>query len=424
MKYLLSLFILLVSIIGLYQNIQASDHSNDTWTVCASGCDFMTIASAVADIQVNPGDTLELANETFPEHDILLDKDLTLVGEGQQMTTIDAQSLGRVISITQGTIITIHDLTITGGYILNLSGNEFGAGIYNNGSLSLHNVSVENNIAELDSCGGGIFNNVLSTLLISDSFIYLNEAINHGSAGGLCNGGKATINTSVIKENIGWGTGAIGNGGTLTITQSIIEGNGGGVLGTVSNGEEGTAHIDKTVFTENSGDDVIGNSGQMTIVNTTISRNDGGGISNGGDMSVAFTTIAQNNHYGITFAATLSIENSIIAQNGSGDCNQNIPVNITSLGANLTSDDSCVLSHPNDLPNTYPRLGPLADYGGDTLVHALLTGSPAIDAAVNCGTIAEDQRGFPRPVGAACDIGAFEGEVPFTSFYYLPVALR
>jgi hypothetical protein len=39
---------------------------------------------------------------------------------------------------------------------------------------------------------------------------------------------------------------------------------------------------------------------------------------------------------------------------------------------------------------------------------ALLAGSPAIDAGDNTGAPATDQRGFPRIVGGAIDIGAFE----------------
>ena len=39
---------------------------------------------------------------------------------------------------------------------------------------------------------------------------------------------------------------------------------------------------------------------------------------------------------------------------------------------------------------------------------ALLPGSPAIDAGDTSLAPATDQRGFPRPAGAAADIGAFE----------------
>jgi hypothetical protein len=48
----------------------------------------------------------------------------------------------------------------------------------------------------------------------------------------------------------------------------------------------------------------------------------------------------------------------------------------------------------------------LADNGGPTRTHALLAGSPAIDAGAGCP--ADDQRGTTRPQGSACDIGAYE----------------
>ena len=53
----------------------------------------------------------------------------------------------------------------------------------------------------------------------------------------------------------------------------------------------------------------------------------------------------------------------------------------------------------------------LQNNGGDTDTHALVPGSPAIDAvpAGSC-TAATDQRGVSRPQGADCDIGAFELE--------------
>jgi len=57
---------------------------------------------------------------------------------------------------------------------------------------------------------------------------------------------------------------------------------------------------------------------------------------------------------------------------------------------------------------TNPLLGPLQNNGGQTQTHALLTGSPAIDAGTNTGCPTTDQRGIARPQGATCDIGAFE----------------
>jgi hypothetical protein len=57
-----------------------------------------------------------------------------------------------------------------------------------------------------------------------------------------------------------------------------------------------------------------------------------------------------------------------------------------------------------------PQLGPLDDNGGPTLTHALLSGSPAIDAGNNAYATDWDQRGpgYPRIVNGIIDIGAFE----------------
>jgi Ca2+-binding RTX toxin-like protein len=52
----------------------------------------------------------------------------------------------------------------------------------------------------------------------------------------------------------------------------------------------------------------------------------------------------------------------------------------------------------------------LADNGGATFTHALAIDSPALDASpADTDCLPTDQRGVPRPQGAACDIGAFEG---------------
>ena len=65
-------------------------------------------------------------------------------------------------------------------------------------------------------------------------------------------------------------------------------------------------------------------------------------------------------------------------------------------------------------------LRPLGNYGGPTLIHALATAGPAIDAAPSADCAAApvsgvDQRGLPRnvdgdglPSADECDVGAFE----------------
>jgi hypothetical protein len=70
------------------------------------------------------------------------------------------------------------------------------------------------------------------------------------------------------------------------------------------------------------------------------------------------------------------------------------------------------LNSPGDQINTDPMLGPLQNNGGTTFTHALLVGSPAIDAGDPNFTPPPffDQRGpgFNRVVNGRIDKGSFE----------------
>ena len=92
-----------------------------------------------------------------------------------------------------------------------------------------------------------------------------------------------------------------------------------------------------------------------------------------------------------------------------GHCVENIFNNggtVTSDGYNLSSDDGGgYLTGPGDQINTDPLLSPLQDNGGPTFTHALLPGSPAIDAGDPAFTPPpfNDQRGF---LSIACSMVA------------------
>jgi hypothetical protein len=95
----------------------------------------------------------------------------------------------------------------------------------------------------------------------------------------------------------------------------------------------------------------------------------------------------------------------VVADNEGGDCG-GLGTLDYSRGGNIDSDGTCGFTEAGDQSDVNPKLGPLQDNGGPTPTHALLPGSPAIDAWP-C-TYPRDQRGATRPSGDACDAGAFE----------------
>ena len=142
----------------------------------------------------------------------------------------------------------------------------------------------------------------------------------------------------------------------------------------------------------------------LLIENTTITDN----TSDGAFPGVGLWIGTPNGNPLTTLVA--EVRNTLIANNG-WDCGPTFG-DFPSAGYNLDSDGSCGLTAPGDLSDVDPVLGSLGDNGGLTPTHALLHGSPAIDAGDDLTCATTDQRGVARPQGNACDIGAFEARGP------------
>jgi len=217
--------------------------------------------------------------------------------------------------------------------------------------------------------------------------------VSASGGGGLLNVlGHLTIDASTISNNT---AAAVGGGisnlsGTLLVTRSTISGN----SAPINSGDGGALYMD-------------GSNAQATIINSTFSGNSaqdlGAGIRNynGAKLSLLNSTFA--NHIGRAIhtdvGAITSAKNTLI----SGSVSSATGGQFVNLGNNLIS-------------SSISGLGPLQDNGGPTLTHALLPGSPAIDAADNSSAPETDQRGVLRPQDgngdgvARADIGAFEFE--------------
>ena len=322
--------------------------------VCDADCSLReAIATATPGSIVNvPAgtDTLSLGSQ------LIIDKNLTLRGAGADSTIIQAATergaaTDRVLSVGHGQVAIISGLTIRYGKTA-----RDGGGIANEGTVALTNVTVNDNTARQ---GGGIYSPA-----------------------------TVTIFSSTISNNAAQEGGGIYNRGILLLVDSTVSGN-------------------------NVGISVTGR--DSTLINSTVSGN-GTGVDVGWDSRVylSYATVT-NNGVGVHVASSSGAHNSgrlvfgssIVAGNG-GNCVGTSSSRFSSEGHNLSSDGSCRLSAGGDLPNTNPLLGPLQDNGGPTFTHALLEGSPAIDASDDSVAPTTDQRGVPRPQGPRSDIGAYE----------------
>ncbi len=210
-----------------------------------------------------------------------------------------------VFTVDSSVTANLTGLTISGG----LSAS--GGGIYNEGTLTVTNSTIDNNSAysnEYGMGGGGIYNN--GTLMVTNSTVDNNSS---GFGGGIYNNynngtSLLTVANSTIDDNEATGEGGgIANGGTLTVTNCTIDNNsaeyGGVDSGTISSGGG------------------IDNAGTLTVTNSTIAYNSsgsGGGIDNGGALTVINSTIANNSSGsggGIFSDGTLRVTNSTIAYN-------------------------------------------------------------------------------------------------------------
>ncbi|MEM9301164.1 MAG: choice-of-anchor Q domain-containing protein [Pseudomonadota bacterium] len=359
-------------------------------------------------------------------------------------------------------VATVEGSIIDGNVATGDGPGEGGGGIFNDGDLTIRNSDFTGNEANTGAGnGGGILNTDAGIVRLTGGMISSNTAARAGGGienigtlqvvdlsamgnfaginGGMLHisdSGQATFSGSTITMNGAANEGGglwVSERGSLSLTDTTVDDNdavfGGGIF--VDAGEGGGQSLEKLVVTRGaitrnaanaSGGGVSIEDGRARIENSTVSGNvsaDGGGIFlfEPVQLTIDYATIAGNtaesigggvnNETGGGFEAT----NSLFGDNSAPSAPDVAGVVIDGgfnviedpTGAELTRNKG----ESGTQLNVDPLIGELADNGGGTETHALLNGSPAIDAADPANCIQLDQRGFGRTDGA-CDIGAFE----------------
>ncbi|MHB8447821.1 MAG: choice-of-anchor Q domain-containing protein [Rudaea sp.] len=381
---------------------------------------------------------------------------VTTAGEGD---TVDASALTcGAIALTGGAIpVYADDLTIVGPGAMALAVDGAGADRvfvhYGYGTLGLRDITVRNGSAVVTGyrvTGGAC--------VISNGYVRLDHgtvsgclAAGEGAYGGGITARGVSLYTSTLSGNTALGshpytfTAAYGGGamayrGSAYIYRSTITGNrathalsdthgsyctGGGIFSDLG------GHAYRSTL---SGNYSFGSGGGLAthagfgISDSTIAGNSARYKTGGGVFARVFDSMLVNNSTiagntagisgaGLYFsgvANALTLQSSIVANNSVAGAN----ADIATMGAftiagsnNLVTASASNVTLPVGTLGSDPLLAPLANNGGPTQTMGLLAGSPALDAGSNPRNLASDQRGagFPRVLGAAADIGAFEG---------------
>ena len=381
----------LASLVGAMSGFVAGSAIATPWVVTSTSDDVNDSGSLRhAVVNAAAGDTITFDLPSYPAAIQLtgsdlaailsIQKSLTIIGPGASQLTITAvhtvDSNSNVFNVSQPNVpvadidVSISDLRIEyGGAAVWCSGYAFGSGFKVN--LTLANLALVNNIDGVDV-------DYTASATISDSTIsgvdYGINVYSYAGAGGPSN---VTIERTTISNNH---TAVYNGGSNVTISNSTLVGNGFATTDPFWAGIIGDA--DSTT----------------TLVFSTVS----------GSANVATPGLSAHDP-----SAVFNLKNTVIAGHSGGNC----AAQITSLDHNLSDDASCTLSGTHDLDNTAAGLDPagLASNGGTTQTVALLPDSPAMNAVpvADCtdaqdNPLLVDQRGFLRPVGSGCEIGAWE----------------
>ncbi|GEM_PF-2418172 len=326
---------------------------------------------------------------------------ITIRGAGPDVTIIDGNQLDRVFDIIgfPSFQVTIKDLTIQNGNTAGQGGGiRLGNQLGSNPSgvvLTLDNCRITGNNAP-QAEGGGVSNGY-ATLNATNCIFDHNSAKSGGAISNIR--GTASLDHVTIEDNTALAGAGIHNSlGIDTLSSNVMvvastvrnnhvtgSGDGGGIYSVNFNSSGSLTITDSTLSgntTESGSGAGIESGDNLFLKNSTVSGNrstaggKGGGIHAGGHANLNHVTVTGNSAaWGGGFfnesptPGAIAVRNSILSGN-----NANTDRDLANLYHPIASLD-------HNLIGGAAGLGPLAENGGPTFTHALLPGSPAIDAA-------------------------------------------
>ena len=365
--------------------------------VCSVPSPYPTIQSALNDTSCV---VIQLAATTYNEN-ITIDRDVYINGVAGAI--VNGGQNSSVITVNANTNVTLAHLTVTNG-----QSSDLGGGILDNGNLTASDLTVRGNSAA--HSGGGIY--IHGNLTLNGSTVMSNTADFGGGIYVYPLYGNLELNDSTINGNTSTsdGGGIWNGGGGLVVHRSTISGN-------AADQNAGGVYVNPATPVSFSESTIAFNLANAAGAHASAS---GGGIEVIPETDVVY------------------LKNSILDFNFAEACNLFcFPIPDDCDGPLISQDynvisfvsNACAISGTtgHNITNQSALLGPLAHNGGPTQTHALLKGSPAIDAIFygqnGCGSNpTADQRGWsrPYPAGKNCDIGAYER----AAFEWLPLIWR
>jgi hypothetical protein len=364
----------------------------------------------------------------------LAQEELFLLGPGASSLAIDAGHASQVFVHTGQGALLLNGVTVRNGKAQSAAASVHGGCIASDGLVSLFQAVVTGCVAQVsgdnNAAGGGVY--ARGGLSIVRSTISGNAATATGPAnlrgfgvgGGAFTLGRAEFAYTTIEGNVASGDGGgfkgqaggawVFGGGSLM--RSTISGNTAGSVGgllLIDATYGDPIDVESSTISGNVATDsdigaglYVGNTAQLTVRHSTITGNverNASGTPYGAGLRLGYGDVPTR------------LVSSIVAGNHFDDGATMIASDVggSALTPAITGEhnliEAALMVVPADTLTQAPQLAALADNGGPTPTHALLPGSPAVDAGVADG-VDHDQRGegHPRVLGEGADIGAFE----------------